>query len=172
MTSIKKTFQVVDGLKNTPLYVEFGRWCIHRKKLEDHVLLVKHKRSKGPVAGLTRKINISDPLATLLLDVLDTQTINYELIRDCDQADRDFFEELLKRADLIRPLKYQKSKTLMTNDELLERFNVLQGELAAGNDNVTIIREAKEMIKLFVAKGMMDKKEGKELMEDLLPEKI
>ena len=69
MTSIKKTFQVVDGLKNTPLYVEFGRWCIHRKKLEDHVLLVKHKRSKGPVAGLTRKINISDPLATLLLDL-------------------------------------------------------------------------------------------------------
>ena len=60
----------------------------------------------------------------------------------------------------------------MTNEELLERFHVLQGELAAGNDNKDIIREAKEMIKLFVSKGMMDKKEGKELMNDLLPEKI
>ena len=168
MTSITTKFQVQDGLKTMPAFYEFGKFAIARKRLEDNILVVKYKKSKGPVAGFTNKMSISEPLATLLLDVIDTGTINYELIKDMTQPDRDTFELLIKKADLIRPLKYQKSKTIMSDTELKDRFAVLQGEVAAGNDNASIIREAKELIRLFVAKKMIDKKDANELINDLI----
>lgn len=161
-------FQVAEGLKNIPLFYEFGKFAIHRKKLDDNILLVKYKKSRGPVRKFEAQRKISDPFATLLLDVIDTGTINYELVKDLDQSDKDTFEDLLKRADLVRVLKYQRSKALITDDDLKTRFEVLQGEIMAGNDNIEIIREAKEMIKLLVSKGMMEKKEANEIISELL----
>jgi hypothetical protein len=154
------------GIKSVPTYVEFGKFVIHKKKLLDNILIVKYKNSKAPVPVLKQQ-TISVPLATLLLNLIDTEAINYELVKDCEDKDRILFENLLKRADLERVLSYDKMKALKTDQDIVSRFEVLKGEIVAGNDNLDIRKELRDIVKLFIEKGKIDKDMGKELMAEL-----
>jgi hypothetical protein len=154
------------GLNTVPTYVEFGKFVIHKKKLLDNILIVKYKQSKAPVPSIKQQI-ISVPLATLLLNLIDTQDINYELIRDCDDKDRLLFEELLRRADLTRVLNYDKTKSLTTDADLITKFDVLKGQILAGNDNLDIKKDLRDVIKVLVQKGKINKNDAKELWDEL-----
>ena len=154
------------GIKSVPTYVEFGKFVIHKKKLLDNILIVKYKNSKAPVPVLKQQ-TISVPLATLLLNLIDTEAINYELVKDCEDKDRILFENLLKRADLERVLGYNKLLALKTDQDAVDRFQILKGEICAGNDALDIRKELRDIVKLFVEKGRIDKEMGRELMTEL-----
>ena len=101
------------------------------------------------------------------MNLLDTQAINYELVKDCDDTDRKKFEDLIKRADLLRVLNYDKMKALKTDADIITRYDCLKGELLAGNDNLDIRKELKDVVKLLCEKGKISKEDGRELMSEL-----
>jgi hypothetical protein len=155
-----------EGIKSVPTYVEFGKFVIHKKKLLDNILIIKYKNSKAPVPSIKQQ-TITEPYAILLLNLLDTQAINYELVKDCDDTDRKKFEDLIKRADLLRVLNYDKTKALKTDADIITRYDCLKGELLAGNDNLDIRKELKDVVKLLCEKGKISKEDGRELMNEL-----
>lgn len=165
-TNYKPLSRYSKGIKSVPSYVEFGKFVIHKKKLYDNILILKYKQSKGPVPTLKQQV-ITVPLATLLLNLIDTEDINYELVRDLDDKDRLLFENILKRADLIDILKYDKTKSLTTDADLITKFEVLKGEVLAGNDNLDIRKDLRDVIKALTQKGKINKNDALELFHEL-----
>jgi hypothetical protein len=155
------------GLENIPTYQEFGKFIIQKKKLlYDNTLLLKYKNSRGPVPNLKRQ-KIEEPLKILLLNILDTGTINYELVKDCSDDDRKLFEQILRRADLVTVLDYKKAKGLTSDNEVVEKWEILKGELLAGNTNQEIRNELKDVTKILIEKGKINKELGKDLISEL-----
>lgn len=164
---MSKKVNFSDGLKNSSVkYIEFGKLILQTKYLEENKLLVKYKNCKGPVPNF-KQMNISDSLRILIQNLIDTKQINYELIQDCKQNERDLFEQLLKKADLITVLKYKRVETKVTDEDLIQKFNVLQGELMAGSDAPAIKKELKAITEQLIAKGKITEADGKELISEL-----
>ena len=50
----------------------------------------------------------------------------------------------------------------------LDRFNILRGEIIAGNDSSQIAREFKALLMKFVREGRIPKRQANEVLEEML----
>jgi len=49
----------------------------------------------------------------------------------------------------------------------MDRFNILKGEIQAGNDNKTLVREFKVILLRFINEGRIPRKQGQDILLDL-----
>lgn len=132
---MKKSVEYSDGIAPTRLnYVEFGKLMINMKLLNSNILLLKYKKSYGPVPELRRQ-TISDDLKNLLYYIIDTKNLNYESIRELEPNDNTLIMKILSRSGLDVTFRLDKKKATEDIDDVVERFKIIQGEINAGNDN-------------------------------------
>lgn len=128
------------------LYVPFGKYILNTKQLKNNVLLIKNRKGLAPIAKLKRT-EITDDLKNLLIDLIDTQTINIELQKELNNDEIVLFEKLLSLCKLKEVLNYKKySKTI---DDYLHRLTIIQGSINAGNNSNILKQEAKDIIKFL-----------------------
>ena len=124
-----------------PLYIPFGRVVLNIKQLTaNSVLLIKHAgASRGPVNAI-RRTDLSEDMQQLLLDLVDTQRINYQLQKWLEPDDKALFKRLLKVAGLTEQLEHR--EVPLTTEDYVHRMTILQGAVRAGNHSPDIFDEA------------------------------
>ena len=101
--------KVGNGIKiNTDNYKEFGKFILNTKLLYSNVLYVKY-RTNGPVKVLKRTV-ISNDLKDVIVNLYDTNEINYQLCYKLSEAEKELFDKLIVRAGLNVQLKYKREK--------------------------------------------------------------
>lgn len=130
-------------IKKSP-YEEFGVFMIHTVFLDDNLLLVKYK-SYSPVPSI-RRTKISEDLSNILKDLLVSSEINYNLLNDLSDKEIDLFDNLITKAKLKTLLNYKKSKIKLSPEKLKMKYNILKGEIIAGNDNAEIIKDIEKLL--------------------------
>ncbi len=154
--------------KNKAHYKTFGKFIINCDLLvHDNILLVKYSGSYAPVPSLKRT-KIGDDLQKAILELLDSSKINYDLLKDCSHNDRQVFERLIKRAGLDKQLEYDKNLCKMNETGLKLRFEVLRGQILAGNNNEEIVNELKYVIKELMECKVISLSDGEELIQELI----
>jgi hypothetical protein len=143
-------------------YREFGKFIMNMALLDQNILLVKYK-SYAPVPALKRT-NISDELKDLLYYLFDTGEIDYKAGQKLSQSEKSILDKLLMKSGLHLQLKYKTDKLDEDIDAIIEEFEILKGEIIAGNDNPKI----KEDIKEILVKLVRLKKISKDVAEDIL----
>ena len=132
-------------------YIQFGKFIINHFKLDENILLIKYPTSLAPVAKIKRTV-ISDDFKRLLIDLLDTNVINIDLQKKLNDAEVTIFELLLRMAGLKQHLNYKKQTRGI--DDYVHRFNILRGELVAGNDSRLLKDELTSIIQLLSNKAI------------------
>ena len=132
-------------------YIQFGKFIINHFKLDENILLIKYPTSLAPVAKIKRTV-ISDDFKRLLIDLLDTNVINIDLQKKLNDAEITIFELLLRMAGLKQHLNYKKQTRGI--DDYVHRFNILRGELVAGNDSRLLKDELTDIIQLLSNKAI------------------
>jgi len=140
------------------------KFMIHTKLLNQNILLIKYC-NYAPLPWLLRT-TISEEFKILFFDIIDTGTINYDLLKKSKFNERDIFNKIMYKCKLYEVLKYDENKVSFSNDELVERFNIIKGEIIAGNNNSNLLIELKKLMLDLVKINKITKSD----MDDVLLE--
>ena len=150
-------------------YEIFGKFMINMNLLTDGILLIKYTKSYAPVPTI-RRTKVSKEFKIFLTDLLKNNKINYDLLKSCTQKDKAVFDNLIIRSGISRQLEYDKDTVLNNKEnesELKLKFQILQGEMIAGNNSEEIIHELKYVINELVQLNVINKKDSEELIAEI-----
>jgi hypothetical protein len=153
------------SLQSSLRYREFGKFAINMKLLYENILLVKYKNSYAPIPKIKRT-TVSRDFVDELLYIFDTNTIDYEKLRELSNKENELFKDLIMKAGLFNTLQYDESKTREKLDDILEQYDILKGEIEADNNNPEIIGKIKSILKKLCNYGKISTSNYLELMKD------
>lgn len=128
--------------------------------LHKRVLNVKYKLSLSVVPSFPKQM-ISPTFADLLVDVLEGKSFKLDRL---DTNDKKTFQRLATKAEVVRSLGMGEYHG---EDSDVERFNLLKGEVMAGQNSPEVLRELKSYILRFMGDGRLKRNEGAELLSEL-----
>ncbi len=147
------------------LYTQLGRYFINKPKLQSSILSLR-----TPSGGLVKDLQpqrISPSLHSVVTTLVGKGLPTYEQISKMSDEDRDKLIEICKTCHLEVP-SIPKSKNMDKEEQDNYRFEVLRGELFAGNNSPTIVREFKSLLLKFINRGKVPRNEGKEILQNLV----
>jgi hypothetical protein len=140
-------------------YETFGILMINIRFLDDNLLLAKHSASYGPVRNL-RRTKISDDMVNILKDLLISSQINYNLLSELENEEIDLFDRLITKAKLKSLLQYKRSKIKLSPQKLKAKYNILKGQIIAGNDNKEIISDIESLLPDLVKSNVINEEKA------------
>jgi hypothetical protein len=149
-----------------PTFREFGKYAIHIPMLENKDLLNIKYKSLGPVPKFKLAIPVSDIFKEFLLDVLASGKPNPRVYSQIEPDERKLFEEMSIGAGVWTSFGLKRT-TLDTDVEESKRFELLRGEVLAGNNNPKILKELRMLVIKFMNTGKIRKNEGLNLLMQL-----
>lgn len=159
----KSAVERSEGYKKPTPYKQFGKYLIHRHKLEDGIVMIKTP-SGAKIKALPTH-SVSPQLRDVLKVMADGGKPQYHHVQGMGFSEKEKFHHIVKhaQADLEVPSPHKE-----TIDKEMTRFDILRGEIGAGNDNHEMIREFKSMLLKFIREGRIPRREGSEVMEELM----
>ena len=120
-------------------------------------------------------------MADLILSLLESQKFNERLFKLLDKKEQDLTILLMSKAGLHSYIKDITTKrhndisqllvATKENDykihnklpkETLDRWDIVKGEIMAGNDNRLLVKEAINLVNTFITVGHVSREEGQE----------
>lgn len=151
--------------RQTPSYLSFGKYVIHMGHLLDkNVANFKH-RSLGSIPTI-KPLTISDDYKDFILDTIDNQKPNERLFNKLPQDEQKHFERVVSGAGLTDIFKLKRSHTEQERKDS-ERFELLRGEVMAGNNSEKVLKELRGLIVRFINEGRLHQREGTNLLMEI-----
>ena len=149
-----------------PTYRAYGKYAIHMPMLEDKDLLNIKYKSLGPVPKFKLAIPVSDIFKEFLLDVIENGKPNTRVYSQIEPEERKLFEDMSTGAGLWSTFGLKRTTT-DTDVEESKSFEILRGEVLAGNNNPKILKELRGLVIKFMNTGKIRKNEGLNLLMQL-----
>lgn len=145
-------------------YTQFGRYFINKHRLEGEGIVAFRQPSGNTIPTLPTE-KVSARLAKVIKTLVGKGVPSYEDISALDKAEKEKLCKITKTCNVENPsIPVMKSEDKQEED----RFNILRGEIIAGNDSPKIAKEFKVMLMKFVAEGRIPKRQANEILHELL----
>lgn len=151
--------------KSVYSFAPFGRYVINTNKLQKNVLTINTKTGKS-IPRLKSKL-ISKDLANIFKMILRGQTPDNEVTMKLDKAEADLLYHSLNEAHLLGKHNIT-TDTLSKTEQELHRFNVLRGQILAGQNNEKVLREFKSLLLKYVNSQQIPRAEAYEILQEML----
>jgi len=170
----KQAHTVVEGVEGdeyqkfddkTNRYIAFGKYAINMRQLKKSVLQIVYK-SLAPNPSFPSK-KISSELQQYLFELLTNKKSLPALYKHVTEDEKKMFEKLAIFAGVFDKLNLPRINSLEDEKKEMDRFKLLHGEFVAGNDNVGIARELRNLILKFLAENRISKAKAYEYMLEL-----
>lgn len=155
----------IEVREKKPHYKTFGKYVIHMGHLLDRNIANFKYPSLGSIPSI-RPLNISDDYKEFILDTLENEKPNERILRKLPIEEQKHFERVVLGAGLLNTFSL---KRVGENEEKKEvdRFNILRGEILAGNNNENVIKELKGLVVKFINDGKIRRQEGLNMLMEL-----
>lgn len=152
-------------LDNSPNYIEFGKYALSLKKLNERKLDAKTIKSGSYIKELSN-VPISNDFYDILNDMIDTQKINEKALQYLSSNEKRIFSKLINGSGLYGKYKVKLVPSEQEQKEN-ERFEMVKGIYKAGNDSQEVVKELKQLILKFIHDGRLPRREGLEILYEL-----
>ena len=152
-------------VEERPTYAHFGRFIIHVPHLVDKSVFNVKYPSRGSIPAI-KPLTISEDYRDFILDILDNGKMNERLLNKLPDSEIRHFEKVVTGAGLLETLKLKKGRTDEDKKDL-DRYNLLRGEVDAGNNSEKVIKELRALVVKFINDGRVHKNEGYNLLIEL-----
>ena len=160
-----KNIDFSKGISAEPAYVPFGTHLLNRHRLKDNIVMMRTKKGGAIVNIPTQKV--SGKLAKVLHIISGGGIPQFESVMDLTEGDKSLLHQISKTSKVSDRLSVPNpNKSKMEEED--NRFNILRGEVAIGNDNPAVIKEFKVLLLKFMREGRVPTGQGKAIMEELL----
>jgi hypothetical protein len=152
-------------VEKVPSYIEFGKHLLHQHNLLGGILQIR--RHSGNIINELPRQAIGGKLRNVLIKLTGTGSPSFEDINELSTHEKEILNKVVKHCKIDqRLLVPTPDKTKEEQD--MNRLKILSGEITAGNNNPTIVKELKTLLLRLKNSGRIPKREAHEIMEDLL----
>jgi hypothetical protein len=152
-------------LNDEPTYKTFGKYVIHMKHLKGKGVANFKYPSLGSIPSIKPK-PITEEYKEFIIDVLETGKPNERQFRRLSDDEREHFERVCLGAGLLEHFRMKRTGD-DEDKERVDRFNVLRGEVLAGNNNENVIKELRGLVVRFINEGRITRQEGTNMLMEL-----
>lgn len=153
----------VEGKVEKPAsYVPIGRYIINRNDLGKGIL--KMRTAKGGIILKFPTEAISRELSNILKCVSQNGTPSIDDINALSTLDKNILHKIVKESHINLPVPDLK---MDKNETEYRRFLLLKGEVLAGNNNPTAIKELKRIIIKLTAEGRLPRAQTNMVLHEL-----
>jgi hypothetical protein len=148
------------GLKN---FYKFGKYLLNPTRLQNNV--VHLKTPAGAEIKKLPKVNVTNKLRDILMLVVKGNNPTQEQYDSLSDSEAEIFDRLIDLSfGFDDPTSELDKKLNKKIDEDLERFELLRGEIMAGNNNPEILQELKLLVLRLIKYGVLSKVEGMDIL--------
>jgi hypothetical protein len=153
----KKSRIVGRGLRGVPeddveRFQMLGRYMIHVPSLHDNGVNLKFP-SQASVSSLP-PFEVSDDLRDTLIDLLHHERLDPSRYSALSKDDKDTLDDLAVRCRVAKGLGIKGSAR---TQEDIKKFELLRGQLAAGNDAKELILELRDHVMKLTRQGLINR---------------
>ena len=162
-----RKIKVGGGIKvaESPAYKTFGKYVIHMGHLLDKNVANFKYPSLGSIPAI-KPLTISDDYKEFIIDTLENGKPNDRFLSKLPLEEQRHFERVVQGAGLMDTFKLKRNHTESEKKDA-ERFNLLRGEIMAGNTSEKVAKELRGLILRFMNEGRIQQKEGTSMLLEL-----
>jgi hypothetical protein len=146
-------------------YGRIGNHIIKLAPLEKNILTINTPNGWA-VKGFPSR-TISSNLVKVIKEMVGEGLPKYSSIEDLTEDEKDFLNKVA-RITKIEDRVNVKTPSKTDLDKLVNRFEILKGEIVAGNNNNELVKEFKKIIITLSNEGMLPKGQAREILMDLV----
>lgn len=163
-----KSKNAADGISpdTNDQYIQFGKFCFFLPALRKRVLTVKYAKSLGTCPRYPRTL-ISTKFTEFLLDLMENKHCNLDMFKLLNEKEQQLFKKLAVEGKVMEKLGMKDYHFDDTEDKDLDRFELLRGELLAGNNAPELLKELRGYILKFIADGRLKYTDGHKLLAEI-----
>tara|TARA_R110000772_G_scaffold15942_6_gene45835 strand:- start:622 stop:2610 length:1989 start_codon:yes stop_codon:yes gene_type:complete len=152
------------GIAQTQRFVPFGRYVINQHRLNSDIVAVK--RPCGSCLKTFPSCRVGGRLGKVIRKIVGGSIPQFEDFQDLDDDERSYLHKLAKSANILDRLSIP-APNKDAQQKMIDQFEVLKGEIMAGNDNKDLVKKFKIMILKLSNSQMLPKAQVRELLVDL-----
>jgi len=146
-------------------YAPFGRYVIHKFDLEGGKLNMK--TPKGGVVKELPSQKISMGLVKVLKTIGKGALPSFDEIKGLAEGDKETLHKVITHSRLNDRVSVPTPQSKTDEEKLADRFDILKGEIVAGNDNKALVKEFKILLMKLLNAGRVPRKEAHDILTDL-----
>jgi hypothetical protein len=155
---------VTVGIMPTQKYVPFGRYFIDHHRINDDIISLRRGNGVN-IFGLPVR-RVTKDLGEVVRTILKNGHPSYNQIDKLTKEEKDYLYKVAKSSNLLDRLHIP-SPTKEEDDQDINQFEILKGELLCGNDGNETIKKFKVLVMRMMNKGLLPKGQAKEILLDL-----
>ena len=152
------------GVKASQRFVPLGRYVINTHRLNDDIVAIK--RPRGGCLKDFPSTRISRRLGCVIRNIVGGGVPTFNDLDELDDTERAYLHKLAKESNILERLSIPAPKKSEIDKELND-FEIMKGEIIAGNDNKELIKKFKMLILKLSNKNIIPKPQVRELLFDL-----
>jgi hypothetical protein len=142
-------------------YSQFGCYLLHKPSLEKNIINIKFP-SLASHPKIPQRV-ASEELVTFIKKVLEEGQMNAPLYAALSESDKEYFDNLAHMCKVGGKLGISVKK----DNEDMKRFEIVRGEILAGNDAPQLIKELKHLTLKLIADGKIPKRSAHDLLYEI-----
>lgn len=160
----KSQIDPYQGTSEEPRYIKFGRYLVNTKKLKDNIISLR--RGTGTQIASLPAYKMSSNLGKVIKKITGGGLPNGDDFKDLTDEEKTYLIKLSREADLSSKIEIP-APSKDEEEKDIHQFNVLKGEIMAGNDSKEAIKKFKLLLVKLSNKRILDKKDVADILETL-----
>jgi hypothetical protein len=152
------------GIKPTPRFVPFGRYVINKNRLENDIIAVK--RPAGSVIGDLPSKRVSRKLGGVIRSIVGGKIPSFDEINKLDKDEQEYLHQLASKSHLLDRLNIP-TPNKDADEKDINQFEIMRGQIVAGNDSVDLINKFKKLVVKMSEKGLLPSRQVKDILISL-----
>jgi hypothetical protein len=153
------------GVLPTTIYIPFGKIFLDKDKLTSGI--VSARKGKGACFHTIKSRRVSPNLTDIIKSISGGGSPTFSQLSKLDEDERRYLYELGKKSSLLDRIDLP-APTKEDDDKDINQFEIMKGEIVSGNDSVELVKKFKALIVKMIAKGLLPKAQGKDMLLGLV----
>ena len=152
------------GIIKQHRYIPFGRYVINRHQLNNKDIFMIKTMKGGTISDLPT-VKVSNSLSNVLQKMIGGKVPTFDDLNDLSADDKNHLHHITKKCDINVSVPTPNKDKLQQE---MNKFDILKGEILAGNDNKEMVKEFKVMLLRFMNENRIPRRQGQEILTDLV----
>ena len=152
------------GVPADQRYIPLGRYVIHKRQLDKDIVSIKTKTGKQ-IMGFNAHL-VSRNLGGAIRKIVGGGSPTFDEIASLSDDEKQYLHKVASKAEIIDRLSIPAPNKHLDEKDI-NQFEIMKGEILAGNDNKDLIKKFKLLILKLVRKELIPKREANDMLFEL-----
>lgn len=152
------------GIRPTPKFAQIGRYLINKRQLDKDIIAIK--RPAGSTIANLPSQRVSRNLGNVIRKIVGNGVPTFDELSSLTDDERVYLHKVAKESRIEDKLNIPTPKK-DEDEKDINQFEILKGQILAGNDNLELVKKFKTIILKLSKKDLIPRAQVKDLLLDL-----